>query len=79
MYCKALGGLTTQQPMRHIVADKGCVILPHRDRGVVERCQRVRLDVANLGGIAFQAVHDVYLLLEFQRETEKQGFSLEAL
>ena len=45
--------------MRHIVADKGCVILPHRDRGVVERRQRVRLDVADLGGVAFQAIHDI--------------------
>ena len=59
MYCKAPGGLTVQQPVRHIVADKGCVILPHRDRGVVERRQRVRLDVADLGGVAFQAIHDI--------------------
>ena len=59
MYCKAPGGLTVQQPVRHIVADKGCVILPHRDGGVVECCQRVCLDIANFGSIAFQAVHDV--------------------
>ena len=59
MYCKAPGGLTVQQPVRHIVADKGCVILPHRDGGVVECCQRVRLDVADLGGVAFQAIHDI--------------------
>ena len=41
------------------MADKGCVILPHRDRGVVERCQRVRLDVVDLVGVAFQTVYDI--------------------
>lgn len=45
--------------MRHIVADKRSVILPHRDGGVVKRRQRVRFDVADFGSIAFQAVHDI--------------------
>ena len=53
MYYKALGDLTTQQSMRHIVADKGCVILPHRNRSVIERRQRVRLDIAKDTGDAY--------------------------
>ena len=33
------------------MADKGCVIAVHRDRGVIQRRQQIFLDVADIGGV----------------------------
>ena len=42
------------------MADKGCVIAVHRDRGVIQRRQQIFLDVADIGGAVSYTHLDVY-------------------
>ena len=42
-----------------VMADEGCVIAVHRDRGVIQRHQQIFLDVADIGGVLPHPVKDV--------------------
>ena len=42
-----------------VMADKGCVIAVHRDRGVIQRRQKIFLDIADIGGVLPHPVKDI--------------------
>src|SRR5699024_9962827 len=61
-YRASLGGAAEKRPLPaacvHIVVDLGRVVVVHGGGGVEQHGQQVLLDVADLGGVVVQTLHD---------------------